>query len=88
MERTADHILTLQHSLEHYERMLSQLNPTYISQLRAEISITKNKADINLLGLTTVAACCATVQIMIGQLATFWKMNLLDLELFPQVCAL
>lgn len=63
-----DHILTLQHSLAYYERMLSEWSSTYISQLRAEISITKNKADINLLYLTTVAACCQTSLILIGRL--------------------
>jgi len=61
-----DHILTLQHSLIYYERLLSELNPTYISQLHAEISITKNKADINLLFLTTVTVGCAVTNIMIG----------------------
>ncbi|KAF8807362.1 hypothetical protein BYT27DRAFT_7223192 [Phlegmacium glaucopus] len=64
-----DHILTLQHALVHYERVLSQLNPIYVSQLRAEVSTTKNTADVNLLYLTTVAVCCATVQIMIGLLS-------------------
>lgn len=61
-----DHILTLQQSLLHYERVLNEFNPTYISQLRAEIATTKNKSDTHLLYLTTVAACCGTVNIMIG----------------------
>lgn len=71
MKQVADHILTLQHSFIHYERMLSELGPTYISQLHAEISTTKNKCDVNLLYLTTVATCCATSGIIIGRLNVF-----------------
>ena len=71
MKQNADHILTLQHSLVYYERMLSDWNPTYTAQLSAEISIAKNKADTNLLYLTTVAACCTTNLILIGRLTAF-----------------
>lgn len=84
MKQIADHILTLQHSLVYYERMLSDWNPTYISQLSAEISIAKNKADVNLLYVTTVAVCCSTNLIVIGRLTAFLYTNLLDLDLFPQ----
>ena len=68
MKQIADHILTLQHSLVYYERMLSDWNPTYISQLGAEISIAKNKADVNLLYVTTLGVCCSTNLILIGRL--------------------
>jgi magnesium transporter len=61
-----DHIITLQHSLVYYERLLSDWNPTYTAQLSAEISIAKNKADVNLLYLTTVGVCCTTNLIMTG----------------------
>ena len=71
MKQIADHILTLQHSLVYYERMLSDWNPTYIAQLGAEISIAKNKADVNLLYVTTVAVCCSTNLIVIGRLTVF-----------------
>lgn len=71
MNQIADHILTLQHSLVYYERMLSDWNPTYTAQLGAEVSISKNKADINLLYLTTVAVCCTTNLILIGRLTAF-----------------
>lgn len=67
MNQIADHILTLQHSLVYYERMLSDWNPTYTAQLNAEISIAKNKADVNLLYVTTVAVCCSTNLIVIGR---------------------
>ena len=84
MKRIADHILTLQNSLVYYERMLSDWNPTYISQLSAEISIAKNKADVNLLYVTTVAVCCSTNLIVIGRLTAFLYTNLLNLDSFPQ----
>lgn len=71
MERIADRVLTLQHSLVYYERTLSDLNPTYLSYLRAEISITKNKADVHLLYLSTVTVGCAMHQIIIGKLTVF-----------------
>jgi len=86
MERIADHILTLQHALVHYERLLSELN--HISQLRGEVSKTKNKADVNLLYLTMVAACCATLQIMIGRLTVFCIRTDIDLNSFPQAHSL
>jgi magnesium transporter len=82
MNQIADHILTLQHSLAYYERMLSDWNPTYTAQLGAEVSIAKNKADINLLYLTTVAACCTTNLILIGRLTAFLYTNLLKLDSF------
>ena len=67
MNQIVDHILTLQHSLVYYERMLSDWNPTYTAQLGAEVSISKNKADTNLLYLTTVGVCCTTNLILIGR---------------------
>jgi magnesium transporter len=87
MKRITDHILTLQHSLVYYERMLSDWSSIYISQLRAEISITKNQADVNLLYLTTVAACCQTSMIVIGRLTELYT-NLLDFDSFPQAYSL
>ena len=84
MKQIVDHILTLQHSLVYYERMLSDWNPTYTSQFSAEISIAKNKADVNLLYVTTVAVCCTSNLIMIGMLAAFLYANLHNLDSFPQ----
>jgi hypothetical protein len=34
--RRADHILSFQQSLAHYEQMLSQLHPTYLESLRVD----------------------------------------------------
>jgi hypothetical protein len=65
--------------------MLSDWNPIYLSQLGAEISIAKNKADVNLLYVTTVTVCCSTNLILIGRLTAFLYTNLLNLDSFPQV---
>ena len=80
-KQNPDHILTLQQSLVYYERMLSDWNPTYISQLGAEISIAKNKADLKLLYVTTVALCCSTNLIVIGRLTAFLYRNLILIHL-------
>ncbi|THV07742.1 hypothetical protein K435DRAFT_267667 [Dendrothele bispora CBS 962.96] len=59
-----DHILTLQHSLAHYERMLSQSHPTYLSHLRAEASYARSGTDKNLIYLTLISMavlCCQTL---------------------------
>jgi hypothetical protein len=86
-KQITDHILTLQHSLVYYERMLSEWSSTYVSQLRAEISISKNRADVNLLYLTTVAVCCQACLIVIGRLITLYT-NPAGVESFPQVYSL
>lgn len=87
MKHITDHILTLQHSLVYYERLLSEWSSTYVSQLRAEISISKNRADVNLLYLTTVAACCQASLIVIGKLTTLYT-NPVGFDSFPQVYSL
>ena len=66
----------------YYERMLSDWNPTYTAQLGAEISIAKNKADVNLLYVTTVAVCCSTNLIVTGRPTAFLYTNLLNLNSF------
>ena len=62
--------------------MLSDWNPTYTAQLGAEISIAKNKADVNLLYVTTVAVCCSTNLIVTGRPTAFLYTNLLNLNSF------
>ncbi|KAJ7071066.1 hypothetical protein C8F01DRAFT_413176 [Mycena amicta] len=60
-----DHILTLENSLAHYERMLSQSHPLYIAQMRTTVAITKGGTDKALLYLTAVSIgvlCIQTVQ--------------------------
>ncbi|KAJ3816001.1 hypothetical protein F5876DRAFT_71491 [Lentinula aff. lateritia] len=61
-----DHILSLQHSLAHYERMLGQSHPTYLQQLRTHVSLTKSGADKALVYLTTVSMAVLCLQTVIG----------------------
>ncbi|KAF8960999.1 hypothetical protein BDZ97DRAFT_1921686 [Flammula alnicola] len=61
-----DHILMLQHSLDHYALMLSQSHPTYLSQLRMEFDKTKNVADRKLLLLTIITIACLCIGILTG----------------------
>lgn len=62
----ADHILTLQHSLAHYERMLSQSHPTYLSQLRVSVGEAKSGQDKAIMLLTIVSMAVLCNQAMIG----------------------
>ncbi|KAE9408147.1 hypothetical protein BT96DRAFT_962830 [Gymnopus androsaceus JB14] len=61
-----DHILTLQHSLDHYERMLSQSHPTYLQQLRTDVSLAKSGADKALVYLSVVSMGVVCLQTVIG----------------------
>ncbi|PPQ62840.1 hypothetical protein CVT24_000534 [Panaeolus cyanescens] len=61
-----DHILTLQHALSHYERMLSQSHPTYLSQLRTTFAGSKSGTDKNLLYLTVVSIAVLCLQPLTG----------------------
>ncbi|KAG6842240.1 hypothetical protein C0991_000210 [Blastosporella zonata] len=64
-----DHILTLQHSLAHYEHMLSQSHPTYLSQLRTGVALTKRGTDMSVLYLTTVSLAVVCIQTLIGTMS-------------------
>jgi magnesium transporter len=61
-----DHILTLQMSLTHCERTLSQSHPTYLSQLRTTAAITKSGSDKAILILSFVSMAVLCVQALIG----------------------
>lgn len=61
-----DHILTLQQSLAHYERMLSQSHPNYLSHLRMSVSKAKSGSDKAIVTLTTVSLGVLCVQTLIG----------------------
>lgn len=65
-ECVIDHILTLQHSLAHYERMLSQSHPVYLSHLRTTVAITKAGADKALIYLTVCSIGVLCIQTLIG----------------------
>jgi len=64
-----DHILTLQHSLTHYERMLSQSHPTYLSQLRVSVAATKSGSDKAVMILTMVSMGVLCSQTIIGMVS-------------------
>ncbi len=53
-----DHIFTLQQSLAHYERMLSQSHPTYLQNLNVDFLRVRAKGDraAFILALITVIA--------------------------------
>ncbi|CAK5280519.1 unnamed protein product [Mycena citricolor] len=61
-----DHILTLETSLGHYERMLSQSHPTYISHLRTIVTVTKRESDIAVMFLSCISLGVLCVQTLIG----------------------
>ncbi|KAH9837216.1 uncharacterized protein C8Q71DRAFT_591066 [Rhodofomes roseus] len=61
-----DHILTLQQSLVHYERVLSTSQPTYLSHLRLSLSQAQSGTDTALVTLTTVSMGVLLVQTLIG----------------------
>lgn len=63
-----DHILTLQQSLAHYERMLSQSHPTYLTHLRLSVSKSKAGSDKAILYLTVISLAVLCMQAVIGGL--------------------
>ncbi|THH16825.1 hypothetical protein EW146_g3876 [Bondarzewia mesenterica] len=65
-----DHIITLQQSLAHYERILSQLHPTYLSNLRLNLSRGRSSSDKAVFILATVSMSVLPPQIFIGLFST------------------
>ncbi|KAJ6604611.1 hypothetical protein DFH09DRAFT_315618 [Mycena vulgaris] len=61
-----DHILTLENALRHYERMLSQSHPLYISHVRATVAISKSGSDQALIFLSSVSIGVLCIQTLIG----------------------
>ncbi|KAK7064261.1 hypothetical protein R3P38DRAFT_2823375 [Favolaschia claudopus] len=61
-----DHILALSHSLSHYERLLSQSHPQYISHIRSTVAISKSGTDKALIYLSAVSIGVLCVQTLIG----------------------
>lgn len=62
----SDHIITLQQSLAHYERMLSQSHPTYLQNLRVTASRGRSGTDKAIMVLTVVSIAVMPAQIIIG----------------------
>jgi len=52
--------------LQHYERMLSQSHPIYLSQLRTTVAVTKSGTDKALIFLTVVSIAVLCIQTLIG----------------------
>lgn len=63
-----DHILTLQQSLHHYERMLSASHPAYLTQLRVSIAKTEGHIGKAILTISMIAIGILCLQIPIGML--------------------
>ncbi|KZT30534.1 hypothetical protein NEOLEDRAFT_1126102 [Neolentinus lepideus HHB14362 ss-1] len=61
-----DHILTLQHSLVHYERILVQLHQTYLSQHRVSVSTSKQGIDKAIMILSIISNAVLVCQVVIG----------------------
>lgn len=61
-----DHILALQQSLAHYERLLGQSHPAYLTQLRFSVSSAKSGSDKAVVQLTTISLGVLCVQTLIG----------------------
>jgi len=61
-----DHILTLQYLLAHYERILSQSHPTYLSQLSIGVVFARNRTDKAVTYLTIVNMAGICIQMLIG----------------------
>lgn len=62
-----DHILTLQHSLNYYERMLSESHPIYLSQLRTNFVMSQSEASKNLVFLTSGSMAVLCMQALLGE---------------------
>ncbi|KAG1864249.1 hypothetical protein DFJ58DRAFT_655998 [Suillus subalutaceus] len=61
-----DHILTLQQSLHHYEHMLSDSHPAYLTQLRTHLAKTKQYTDKAILVVSLISIGIMCIQIPIG----------------------
>lgn len=61
-----DHILTLQQSLHHYEHMLSDSHPAYLTQLSTHLAKTKQYTDKAILMLSVISIGIMCIQLPIG----------------------
>lgn len=81
-----DHILTLQQSLAHYERMLSQSHPTYLMELRLSVSKAKAASDKSIVMLSIISIGVLSVQTLIGTHLSMSMRNLMHLNLNSCYC--
>lgn len=61
-----DHILTLQQSLHHYEHMLSDSHPAYLTQLRTHLAKTKQYSDKAIVALSLISFGVMCIQVPLG----------------------
>ncbi|KAG1899273.1 uncharacterized protein F5891DRAFT_954398 [Suillus fuscotomentosus] len=61
-----DHILTLQQSLHHYEHMLSDSHPAYLTQLQTRLAMNKGYTDKAILVLSLISIGILCLQFPIG----------------------
>jgi magnesium transporter len=67
----ADHVLALQQSLTHFERVLSEWRPTYLQMLRSNFVKTRVKIDSNIFTLTLVHVVSLPPQVLAGMSTLF-----------------
>ncbi len=68
----ADHILTLQQALVHYERMLSQSHPTYLLNLRVDMLRARAKGDRAAFVLALISVVVLPPMVPIGMSNAFF----------------
>jgi magnesium transporter len=62
----ADHILTLQQSLAHYERMLSESHPIYLQNLNFDLLRARAKGDFAMFILAVVTVMIVPPSVVVG----------------------
>ena len=68
---SVDHILTLQQSLAHYERMLSESHPMYLQNLNMDLLRARSKRDYGMFVLAVVTVVVVPPSVVIG-MCTLW----------------
>jgi magnesium transporter len=68
-----DHLLTLQQSLAHYERMLSQSHPTYIQNLNVDFLQARANGDHAAFALAVVTMMMLPPLVPIGMSNSFFN---------------
>jgi magnesium transporter len=61
-----DHILTLQQSLAHYERMLSESHPMYLQNLNFDLLRARAKGEFAMFVLALVTVCVVPPSVIVG----------------------
>ena len=66
MAAVVDHILTLQQSLVHYERMLSESHPMYLQNLHFDLLRARLQRDFTMFVLAIVTVVIVPPSVLIG----------------------